>query len=109
MAFVAFGLFVDPRRHVVALPGSSLRQPGGAPAVNGVVHVAPGGTGGVGLFLGWQVMRLLGLAGVFETGPDHADVLDRVKYAALNLETEDGQGHHKWPVGEGSWGGFIDP
>lgn len=63
----------------------------------------------VALYLGWQAVSMLRLAGVFETGPDHAEVLDRVEYAALNLETDKGEGRYKMPGLEGSWDMFINP
>ncbi|MFF8847537.1 hypothetical protein ACF08N_33300 [Streptomyces sp. NPDC015127] len=109
VAFVAFGLFVDPRKlwwrfRAPHYDNPEPHEPSAASFMwRRVALVA------VGLFLGWQVVSLLRLAGVFETGPDHAEVLDRVENAALNLETEDGEGRHKWDFGDGSWGAFLDP
>ncbi|MFI2368656.1 hypothetical protein [Streptomyces sp. NPDC018833] len=109
VAFVACGLFVDPRKlwwrfRARHFDNPEAHEPSASSFMWRRVALVV-----VGLFLGWQVISLLRLAGVFETGPDHAEILDRVENAALNLETEDGEGRHKWSFGDGSWGAFIDP
>lgn len=109
VAFAAFGLFVDPRRlwwryRAPKLDDPEAQEPSSASFLWRRVILV-----GLGLFLGWQAVSALRLAGVFETGADHAEILDRVEYAALNLETEDGEGRHKWPGGDGAWDAFIDP
>ncbi|MDN3297425.1 hypothetical protein QWM81_25965 [Streptomyces ficellus] len=110
VAFLAFALFVDPRKlwwrfRARHFDNPEAHEPSAASFMWRRVTLAA-----LGVFLGWQVIGMLRLAGVFETGPDHAEVLDRVEYAALNLETEDGEGRHKWPGGgEGAWDEFINP
>ncbi|MFJ8645082.1 hypothetical protein ACIRNI_02980 [Streptomyces sp. NPDC093546] len=54
----------------------------------------------------WQVVVLLRAAGAFDSGPDHAETLKRVRYAAANLATDEGQGRSKG-LGN-SWDEFID-
>lgn len=61
------------------------------------------------VFLGWQSVAMLRLAGVFETGADHAEILERVEHAALDLETGKGQGRYMLSGADGSWASFINP
>ncbi|QNP65622.1 hypothetical protein [Streptomyces genisteinicus] len=109
VAFTAFGLFVDPRRLWWRFRAPGLDDPGAHEPSSASFLWRRVLLVGLGLFLGWQAVGALRLAGVFETGADHAEILDRVEYAALNLETEDGEGRHKWPGGDGAWDAFIDP
>ncbi|MGW3624811.1 hypothetical protein [Streptomyces sp. NPDC000880] len=64
---------------------------------------------GVAAFLAWQVVGMLRLAGVFDSGPDHAEILERVKSASVNLETGKNEGRYKLSGLHGSWGEFINP
>ncbi|WP_327190720.1 hypothetical protein [Streptomyces xinghaiensis] len=109
VAFLAFALFVDPRKlwwrfRARHFEHPEAHEPSAASFLWRRVLL-----GVLGLVLVWQCVELLRLAGVFKTGLDHAEVLERVENAALNLETGKDGGQYKMPVGEGSWGFFIDP
>lgn len=110
VAFLAFALFVDPRKlwwrfRARHFADPEAHEPSAASFMWRRVALV-----GCAVFLGWQTVGILRLAGVFETGADHAEILDRVENAALSLETEAGEGRHKWPGGgEGAWDEFINP
>ncbi|GAA2517056.1 hypothetical protein [Streptomyces gobitricini] len=110
VAFLAFALLVDPRKlwwrfRARHFDNPEAHEPSAASFMWRRVALVV-----LGVYLGWQAIGMLRLAGVFETGPDRAEVLERVEHAALNLETEAGEGRYKWPGGgEGAWDEFIDP
>lgn len=64
---------------------------------------------GVAAFLAWQSVDALRLAGIFDSGPDHDEILERVESVAEELETGKDEGRHKISGLHGSWGDFINP
>ncbi|MCT4354057.1 hypothetical protein M5362_13045 [Streptomyces sp. Je 1-79] len=109
VAFVAFGLFVDARGlwwrfRAPRLADPEAHEPSAASftARRAVMVV-------LGLFLAYESFSMLKLAGVFDSGPDHAEILERVQDVARDLETEDGAGRYRLTGLEGSWGDFINP
>ncbi|MFD4588075.1 hypothetical protein [Streptomyces sp. NPDC058434] len=109
VAFLAFAVFVDPRKlwwrfRAPHFEHPEAHEPSTASfTVRRVVMVV------LAISLGWQAVGLLRLAGVFETRPDHAEVLDRLESAVGVIETDKNGGRYKVSGREGSWGDFINP
>ncbi|NUK04512.1 hypothetical protein [Streptomyces lunaelactis] len=107
LAFLAFAL-VDPRRawwHFQARRFENPEAHEPSPASFKWLRVA---MVGVAAFLAWQFVGMLRLAGVFDSGTDHGEILERVESVAADLETaKDGRYKLSGLEREGSWGSFI--